>query len=829
MDIETIAAELNGRFGEKLPEYYKRRIIVWEDPDREFEETACDLKLDNAKVAKLTGNNNFAVKKLLCADDTESNFLLYDPCAYEKLEKDWLLDIKLYSGQTYRVDAVSRIINELGLDNTKAIRDVCKAHGKLLKNKTNRKRIATALSAAGNAVNADTLEIMFIAAVLNVSPDAMCIMADVLSKGIDADSNAELAKIQNNGLSDAFARVSACFGYETKDATVDLGELLSTIAVTASFGGRDDLPGRLMAYIKPAASYSCQTAIACWQKSDMSSYMEIMSGIEEDLGIRAYYAGTLFQDNGEPCGDATETIKRMSKDTVWPCADTIIISFLSAAAGQHNIDNGLIAEVSAQRHIATLSTQYARYYDALCQIGSMNAYLTENEPLFHKTDTRAVWNDYCANHYKMDMYYRRCVQDIEAAKLLYLPELEESLQALSAVAEGLYTTQFLTKLADMWEKTGIEELRTQGKLSELTEPTESGTRADVCNQWDFYKRFVAKSAAKSRTYVIISDGMRYEVAAQLAEELRLEGRAQVTLHSMQGILPSRTSFGMAALLPHERLSLQQGLKEKVYVLADGKKTEKSDREARLKERNPQSIVLNLSELAGFSPDERKKKIYDLRPDIVYIYQDVIDDVGHTANTSAFEVCEKAILLIKKVISTITGDSGSGKFYITADHGFVCTKMGTEYDHGGASLEEMVVPLIEYHYLRSDRVEYKKHRSKYDISPVVIRPSQAVQVVSSLTVAMNFYQTEAVSSIRRSERYTVYFADAAGPVSDRVAIMADKEDIDATARQWHVTFKLQSREYDAGKAYYLIIADNDGDIVSKQPVKIDIPCAGDFGW
>ena len=62
MDLVTISQELNKRFLEPLPEFYKRRIIVWYDEEKEFAEEIGSLELTNAKVSCLTGNNNFAVK-----------------------------------------------------------------------------------------------------------------------------------------------------------------------------------------------------------------------------------------------------------------------------------------------------------------------------------------------------------------------------------------------------------------------------------------------------------------------------------------------------------------------------------------------------------------------------------------------------------------------------------------------------------------------------------------------------------------------------------------------------------------------------------------------
>jgi hypothetical protein len=54
------------------------------------------------------------ITSLLEIEDKEGKYLLYFPPAEPALEKDWLLDIKLYSCSFY-VDRFSIIFNELGL------------------------------------------------------------------------------------------------------------------------------------------------------------------------------------------------------------------------------------------------------------------------------------------------------------------------------------------------------------------------------------------------------------------------------------------------------------------------------------------------------------------------------------------------------------------------------------------------------------------------------------------------------------------------------------------------------------------------------------------
>ena len=57
MDIEQIIADLNRRFAEPLPEFYRRRMIVWHDEEKEFVDKIDEIRLNNAKIAILTGTN----------------------------------------------------------------------------------------------------------------------------------------------------------------------------------------------------------------------------------------------------------------------------------------------------------------------------------------------------------------------------------------------------------------------------------------------------------------------------------------------------------------------------------------------------------------------------------------------------------------------------------------------------------------------------------------------------------------------------------------------------------------------------------------------------
>lgn len=112
MDASQIIQDLNRKFAAPLPEFYKRRIVVWYDEDREFEDQIDSLTITGAKILKLTGSNNFYAKKLLAVDDATSSYLVYCPLSYETEEDDWLLDVELYS-EEFRADQISMWMDQL--------------------------------------------------------------------------------------------------------------------------------------------------------------------------------------------------------------------------------------------------------------------------------------------------------------------------------------------------------------------------------------------------------------------------------------------------------------------------------------------------------------------------------------------------------------------------------------------------------------------------------------------------------------------------------------------------------------------------------------------
>ena len=215
MDLVTISQELNKRFLEPLREFYKRRIIIWYDEEKEFSEEIGSLELTNAKVICLTGNNNFAVKKTIAVDEPTQNFLLYNPISYEKVEDDWFLDVELYS-EEFRADLIAIWMDEMGIPSSVALRNLVKKYSKFLNAKARREGVVKLSDSLDSPMK---LQLAIMASIGEAGrTEPIAIIKPVLKAGLSADDNylyQEFVKYEATDL--LWGMVSSITGYNDVD------------------------------------------------------------------------------------------------------------------------------------------------------------------------------------------------------------------------------------------------------------------------------------------------------------------------------------------------------------------------------------------------------------------------------------------------------------------------------------------------------------------------------------------------------------------------------------------------------------------------------------
>lgn len=94
----------------------QHRIVFWYDAEQSFTEEIKALELNDVHILNMAEESSLAIKLKLELQDQQGKYLLYFPSPEPETEKDWLLDIKLYSRSFY-ADRFSIIFNELVYNN----------------------------------------------------------------------------------------------------------------------------------------------------------------------------------------------------------------------------------------------------------------------------------------------------------------------------------------------------------------------------------------------------------------------------------------------------------------------------------------------------------------------------------------------------------------------------------------------------------------------------------------------------------------------------------------------------------------------------------------
>lgn len=859
MDSEKVVQDLNQRFAQPLPEFYKRRIIFWCDEEREFEDKLDKIVLHDAKLIALTGTNYFAVKKLLGVDDTTGNYVVYCPLFYENLEDNWLLDIRLYS-EEYRADLISNWMDEIGLLQTAVLRKQVKEYRKFFKAAVRREKIAKQKNIPSVPKQLDMAVMGALAGIVDVTPYA--IIKKVLCAGLDAETNRLYCDFTDYGADKAFwDMVQKGTGYVAD--TPNLGHLAAHILLTgATRTMQPEYLSKWKDFLSEAHQAYCYDFVSEWlHGTDADQLREIVIRIEEELKLPEQFMKLEVAD--------------LVNTEIFPCIHELILIKLMTEIADSIIDVNIIKETVEKRRTCVWYEEVKDFYEGILQVANMQDFFKEHTTGFHSAQAVKVWKEYTTEYYKMDTSYRLFHKSYGKSLKTYHAKLHDLFSHVMEKAEGLYKNWFLGQLGENWSKVCAEEMERYGKILEVPQ------------QEEFYKSKVKN--AENRVFVIISDALRYEVAVDLADQLRRETKSQVDLSSMQGIFPTITKFGMAALLPHEKLSVElQG--NVVEVFADSQSTESNYyRDRILKTDREDSVALKYTDLVTAKRPERSAWVKS--KNVVYIYHDTIDEASHTSDTLVFPACDDAIEELKNLVRIITSDFGGTNIMITADHGFLYTYSplteddkadkagfknriveygrryaimmkdskpeylqyvkfldgntdyeayapkenvrikinggGLNYVHGGISLQELCVPLIEYHFLRNQSKEYQRNKEVYDTKPVEVSLLSATHKISNMIFSLNFYQKEAVGDNRVGAVYQIYFTDGKGKqISDVQKIIADKTSENGQERTFRCSFNLKSLKYDNKEIYYLVIANERGEIKAQEEFQIDIALAVD---
>lgn len=757
--------QLQGLFKSPLKEYERRKIVFWFDEDQVYSEEVKEIHIEGVKVHVYDDTNNFYTKYLIEVEDKESNYLLYCPIKFSSIKDQWLLDMKLYSYE-YRADDISMILQEFIIDDS--FRGIVNDYKKLFTIKKYSER-------------------------LKKYNDLSNLKVSLLASVLGCNDNKELSILKMLMKKDVFKEVSKFKLEET------LKEVLYK-----ELGYQDILEykkySEFMFLNSIKEELDVSTLINSSTKVESKIVLEelLSEDVEVVVGLSNELYNTLELGKNFTKVEDEELIKIQYFKEI---DDLYLKRVITKVLEKRILSVSKIDTAISYRRKMQWYQEYEDAYLALLYAVKMIDLVDSLD--FYSSSSNEVWNKYKELYYKVDQYYRLFNYHFSEYLLTYHSNLDE-LKALSEYLNHMYINKYLDDLGLKWDSF------IESSFDTLVQPKQS----------NFYNDYVA--AASEKCVVIISDALRYEVAEELKQVLSKELSVELTLDALVGITPTITSFGMSALLPFKELTYSEGIK------IDGYRSDKSNREQLLKNRNEHSLVVNVNDFLMFKKNEQSALLKG--KEVTYMYHNVIDARGDHAlsEKEVFKACKDSIKELTKVVSTLRNLSISN-IIVTADHGFIYTidtleafdkvnypnmnmiengrryaiteensnensylkrKVlntnlyayyprgylrfkkpggGANYVHGGLSLQEVMIPCLSIKTIRRASKNYVENKV-VEIDLV----DQTKNEIRNASTIFKLYQVEQMDVYNHEGLYEVYLVDEKGNViSDIDRIVANK--------------------------------------------------------
>lgn len=848
MDLHNIQVQLNAEFSKS-----DTRIIFWFDDKGEYEDEVSELQLDNAKLHILDGTNWFYSKWLLNESDTESKYLVYAPFPKPSDAENPLADMYYYS-VPYYTDRVSQMSQELGIDNK--FKEHLSQYSNFWKNKDWIKQFK---ELGIDHFNVETIDIGLIAVLTEVEKPNF---EEVIRQLLLNDKEVYMKALEDNGLLEKFWELcEKYFGYQSETPNVD--DLAACMLLTyASVTLKDTLPAVLKSYVLKK-----RNDVVVFVRNLMDNvlyqgaYDALSEKVDKTLRVVSRIRDELKKDAGKAKGQSAQLLDIVNCDAFREL-DNILIDWaldqLNDEILDAQIDGMNLTQIAEQRTAKSCHFEnvYKNEYQAIKYAYQMMKAVSVLEVT---SDIKTMVADYQKQTYLVDFYYRwfysayDCIEDAER-----FSKVRERI-------ENMYSFTYLQKVTPKWNQ-------------ELTDNLMADT--GLKRQEDFYRNYLKAYEGKNRVIVIISDAFRYECAKELMGRLEMDEKCTPKLECMISGLPTVTSVGMASLLPHKELQVN----DELNVTVDGKScADLMSRDKILKARNENNVALAFDDLIHAN-QERLRELLQGK-NIVYIYHNQVDARGDkpASENEVFKACEESIEEIHRLIHRLTMYLSAPKFFVTADHGFlykrdklhefdkvsydreicaysnkrfllttqkvnepgmksrlmaymnnlyVTTPIGADifkvagggqnYVHGGSSLQEMLIPVIE--------LTTNTRAVAYDYVDVIL--TSVNRKVTNLITYFDFIQTEKVTDTMKARSLVAYFTTEEGEkISFDVPIVANSREDAPEKRTFHEKFTLKSREYKYGDKYYLVLADvnDEKNILQQYEFMIDIAFVDDFGF
>ena len=459
----------------------------------------------------------------------------------------------------------------------------------------------------------------------------------------------------------------------------------------------------------------------------------------------------------------------------------------------------------------------ARFYETALGLGSLT--LNTADEYVHRYQT---------DYYLTDQYYRQSTELY--FKIDPTSELFDSIQKVKRNLDQNYS-----KLCNRINLEWTRCLKETGGMASV----------HLLRQDDFYDEKI--KPIQKKVAVIVSDALRYEIAQELIGELA-KSRHIASLKPALAMLPTETKYCKPALLPHHELKLYGQGDEQDMAVDNRILSDTTKRCEHLQKYRDGAICVNFETVAEYNQDKNReifkhslvyifhdvidknghngtskeivtncrtaiKELATMIPKIhasynvteVYVTSDhgfLFNDIQfaekdkHKINEECLERSTRYYLtnsekeepgVIKFRLDTVSGMLNACNVMVAVPQGtnrFAAPSGGYMFTHGGAALQEIIIPVIVSRQERTD--------SKQPVGVMVLDRKLSMQ---ASRLRFKLLQTEAVSMDMKERliKVALYYNDA--PVTPIKDVLLDKTDASLDNRKYLIDLTL-NRNVDA---------------------------------
>lgn len=781
----------------------KQRIVFWYDTRLEFRADFETLELPDVEKVELA-NNEFGVKYRLLREQPEQKFLIYREGTEPSHLHNWLLDVQLASGNCFRTDQVALWLAELELGPD--CYPLLEAHVAFFESAKRREALSKLLE-PGDSQN--LLQRKMLAVCAGNEPRLDVILESLLGD-LAAGKDVRIKLIESSGLNTyLWEQVKRAYGYSSEqpglhDFVIELFKACFMLGIDPAYKAR--LSAEALVFLKR------------WK--DSRSHEQSFETLSEQC------AAVLQID------DKLQTLdwRSLLELDYFELIDRKILSELVRAVVASTVTAVEVEQWVRQRRQSHWFERFKDVYLALEHAAQFIQVLDITQ-LQMESLTDGV-KKYASQWFRLDQRYRKFVYHLrESGQASLLGEL-------AMQVENLYGNNYLSRLNDRWQQ--HVDAAQQWEAAPVVLQRNFFSR--------YVQPFVER---RTKVCVLISDAFRYEVGEELQSLIRQEDRFEADLEPMLSMLPSYTQLGMAALLPNSSLQLAdndsgdaivdgqsaQGSVNRGKILAtrvpasqvvrakDLLAMNQADSRALLRDNEVVYVYHNLIDKTGDTRDTEErvfaaaeetlselirlvKKLTNanasnllITADHGFIYQ------NHPLQESDFlsgepEGDEVLYRDRRFVLGRSLREGASFKTFNPVQLGLTGTLMvqipksinrlrlkgsGSRFVHGGATLQEVVIPVIRIN---------KKRQS--DVGRVGVEfIGVGGKTITTGQLAVVLYQTEAVTEKLQSRRLRAGLFTLDGElVSDQHELLFDFSSANPRERELPVRFILSRKADEA---------------------------------